>query len=172
MAQRSAVRWSIECRGSRYHNMKELRPPSSQSSEIRMLSDAVSLRSGPGGDFPGAGDKAGNWERWYRKAIPIADERFHRAPDRFEGAGAMSRAGGSARAPRSLRPRAPARRDAQGGRRHPSCARRDPRRVQARISKIEHGEVSGIDIVRAYVAALGGTVDLVATVGDRTWKVA
>jgi DNA-binding XRE family transcriptional regulator len=43
---------------------------------------------------------------------------------------------------------------------------------QARISKIEHGEVSGIDIVRAYVAALGGTVDLVATIGDRTWKVA
>jgi len=43
---------------------------------------------------------------------------------------------------------------------------------QARISKIEHGEVSGIDIVRTYVTALGGTVDLVATVGDRTWKVA
>jgi DNA-binding XRE family transcriptional regulator len=43
---------------------------------------------------------------------------------------------------------------------------------QARISKIEHGEVSGIDIVRTYVAALGGTVDLVATLGDRTWKVA
>lgn len=43
---------------------------------------------------------------------------------------------------------------------------------QTRISKIEHGEVSGIDVVRAYVAALGGTVDVVATVGDRTWKVA
>lgn len=43
---------------------------------------------------------------------------------------------------------------------------------QTRISKIEHGEVSGIDIVRAYVAALGGTVDVVATVGDRTWRVA
>ena len=43
---------------------------------------------------------------------------------------------------------------------------------QARISKIEHGEISGIDIVRAYVAAIGGTLDLVATVGDRTWRVA
>jgi hypothetical protein len=43
---------------------------------------------------------------------------------------------------------------------------------QARISKIEHGEVSGIDVVRAYVAALGGHLDLVATLGDRTWKVA
>ena len=43
---------------------------------------------------------------------------------------------------------------------------------QARVSKIESGEISGIEIIRAYVAALGGTVDLVATLGDRTWKVA
>jgi DNA-binding XRE family transcriptional regulator len=43
---------------------------------------------------------------------------------------------------------------------------------QARISKIEHGEVSGIDVVRAYVAALGGNIDVVARIGDRTWKVA
>ena len=43
---------------------------------------------------------------------------------------------------------------------------------QARISKIEHGEVSGIDVVRAYVAALGGSIDVVARLGDRTWKVA
>jgi DNA-binding XRE family transcriptional regulator len=43
---------------------------------------------------------------------------------------------------------------------------------QARISKIEYGEVSGIELVRAYVAALGGTVDVIATLGDRTWKVA
>jgi DNA-binding XRE family transcriptional regulator len=43
---------------------------------------------------------------------------------------------------------------------------------QARISKIEHGDISGIDIIRAYVSALGGTVDVVATVGERSWKVA
>ncbi|MFE3447682.1 helix-turn-helix domain-containing protein [Nonomuraea sp. NPDC059194] len=43
---------------------------------------------------------------------------------------------------------------------------------QARISRIESGEVSGIDDIPAYVTALGGTVDLVATLGDRTWKVA
>jgi DNA-binding XRE family transcriptional regulator len=43
---------------------------------------------------------------------------------------------------------------------------------QSRISKIESGEISGIEVIRAYVAALGGTVDLVATLGDRTWKVA
>lgn len=44
--------------------------------------------------------------------------------------------------------------------------------TQARVSKIEHGEISGIDVVRAYVSALGGTLDVVATLGDRSWKVA
>jgi DNA-binding XRE family transcriptional regulator len=43
---------------------------------------------------------------------------------------------------------------------------------QARISKMEHGEISGIDVVRAYIAALGGHLDVVATLGDRSWKVA
>ena len=43
---------------------------------------------------------------------------------------------------------------------------------QARISKIEHGEISGIDVVRTYVAALGGRIDVVARLGDRSWKVA
>jgi DNA-binding XRE family transcriptional regulator len=44
--------------------------------------------------------------------------------------------------------------------------------TQARISKIEHGDISGIDVVRAYIAGLGGTLDIVATLGDRSWKVA
>jgi len=43
---------------------------------------------------------------------------------------------------------------------------------QARISKIEHGEISGIDVLRAYVSALGGSIDVVAHIGDRSWKVA
>ncbi|TLF75977.1 helix-turn-helix domain-containing protein [Nocardia cyriacigeorgica] len=43
---------------------------------------------------------------------------------------------------------------------------------QARVSKIESGEVSGIDTIRAYVSALGGTVDVVVTLGDRSWRVA
>jgi DNA-binding XRE family transcriptional regulator len=43
---------------------------------------------------------------------------------------------------------------------------------QARVSKIEHGEISGIDVVRAYVLALGGSIDVLATIGDRTWRVA
>jgi len=60
-------------KGSHYHNMKELRPPSSGATEIRVLfafdpkREAILLV---------AGDKAGNWDGWYRKAIPLADRRF------------------------------------------------------------------------------------------------
>jgi transcriptional regulator with XRE-family HTH domain len=43
---------------------------------------------------------------------------------------------------------------------------------QARISKLKHGEISGIDVVRAYVSALGGSIDVVARPGDYSWKVA
>jgi hypothetical protein len=60
-------------KGSRYHNMKELRPPSSGTSEIRLLFAFDPRREAI---FLIAGDKAGNWEGWYRKAIPLADERF------------------------------------------------------------------------------------------------
>ncbi|MFT4164866.1 MAG: type II toxin-antitoxin system RelE/ParE family toxin [Microlunatus sp.] len=60
-------------KGSRLHNLKELRPGSSGRSEVRMLfafdprRQAVVLV---------AGDKAGNWDRWYRTNIPIAERRF------------------------------------------------------------------------------------------------
>jgi DNA-binding XRE family transcriptional regulator len=43
---------------------------------------------------------------------------------------------------------------------------------QARVSEIEHGEISGFDVVRAYVSALGGNIDVVAHIGDRSWKIA
>lgn len=43
---------------------------------------------------------------------------------------------------------------------------------QARVSKIEHGENSGIDVMRAYIQALGGHLDVIASIGDRTWRLA
>jgi DNA-binding transcriptional regulator YiaG len=43
---------------------------------------------------------------------------------------------------------------------------------QARVSKIEHGENSGIDVVRAYVGALGGHLDVIASVGGQIWRLA
>ncbi len=62
-------------KGSRYHNMKELRPPSSGSTEIRLLFAFDPRREAI---FLVAGDKAGNWQGWYSAAIPLADERFAR----------------------------------------------------------------------------------------------
>ena len=62
-------------KGSQYHNMKELRPPSSGTTEIRLLFAFDPRREAI---FLVAGDKSGNWEGWYREAIPLADERFAR----------------------------------------------------------------------------------------------
>lgn len=37
---------------------------------------------------------------------------------------------------------------------------------QARISQIESGDATGLDTLRAYVAGLGGHVDVVARIGN------
>ena len=55
--------------------MKELRPPSSGSTEIRLLFAFEPRREAI---FLVAGDKAGNWDGWYREAMPLAGERFAR----------------------------------------------------------------------------------------------
>ena len=58
---------------SRHRNMKELRPGSAGRSELRVLfafdpeRQAIMLV---------AGDKAGNWRKWYIDRIPIADDLF------------------------------------------------------------------------------------------------
>lgn len=68
--------------GSRHKNMKELRPGSSGNSELRVLfafdpeRRAIMLV---------AGDKAGNWTRWYNKNIPVADDLFDDHLDRLRG---------------------------------------------------------------------------------------
>jgi hypothetical protein len=62
--------------------MKELRPGSSGRSELRILfafdpkRQAILLI---------AGDKAGNWQRWYKKYIPLADNLFDEHLRRLEG---------------------------------------------------------------------------------------
>lgn len=66
----------------RVHNLKELRPTSSQQVAIRILfvfdpqRQAVLLV---------AGDKAGNWARWYRQNIPVAERRYAEWLDTQEG---------------------------------------------------------------------------------------
>ena len=60
-------------KASRHHNMKELRPGSSGRSEIRILFAFDRRRRAV---LLIAGDKAGNWKRWYDRNIPIADDRY------------------------------------------------------------------------------------------------
>jgi len=44
--------------------------------------------------------------------------------------------------------------------------------TQARVSQVKHGKITEIDAIRGYVEALGGTIDVVARIGDWTIKVA
>ncbi|MEV6932835.1 type II toxin-antitoxin system RelE/ParE family toxin [Dactylosporangium sp. NPDC051485] len=54
-------------------NMKELRPPSAGRSEIRILFVFDPWRSAI---LLVAGDKSGQWNRWYREAIPEAEQLY------------------------------------------------------------------------------------------------
>lgn len=62
-------------KGSQLGNLKELRPRSGRDVAIRLLfvfdpwSQAVLLV---------AGNKAGDWERWYRTAVPLAEIEYER----------------------------------------------------------------------------------------------
>lgn len=60
-------------KASRHKNMKELRPPSAGSTEIRVLFAFDPKRTAV--LLPG-GDKRGTWTDWYRGSIPIADARY------------------------------------------------------------------------------------------------
>jgi len=60
---------------SRIPNLKELRPGSSGQSELRILFVFDPARRA---FLLVAGDKAGSWNRWYRKHIPVAEHRFQR----------------------------------------------------------------------------------------------
>jgi hypothetical protein len=60
-------------KGSKWHNLKELRPASAGSTEIRILFVFDPVRCAV---LLVAGDKAGGWKRWYDVNIPIAEERY------------------------------------------------------------------------------------------------
>jgi hypothetical protein len=59
--------------GSRLANMKELRPPSTGRSEIRILLVCDPWRAAI---LLVAGDKSGQWANWYRTAIPRAEQLY------------------------------------------------------------------------------------------------
>jgi len=60
-------------KGSAVHNMKELRPGSAGSSEVRILFAFDPWRSSV---LLVAGDKAGRWTEWYRQAVPRAERLY------------------------------------------------------------------------------------------------
>jgi hypothetical protein len=60
-------------KGSRLHNLKELRPGSSGQTEIRVLFIFDPTRRAV---LLVAGDKTGAWKDWYRDNIPVAEERY------------------------------------------------------------------------------------------------
>jgi hypothetical protein len=59
--------------GSKIHHLKELRPGSAGRSEIRVLFAFDPIRSAL---LLLGGDKAGNWQRWYRQNIPVAGQLY------------------------------------------------------------------------------------------------
>lgn len=67
---------------SRHKNMKELRPGSTGRSELRVLFAFDLERSAI---MLIAGDKAGDWTRWYKKNIPLADDLFDDHNHRLRG---------------------------------------------------------------------------------------
>jgi hypothetical protein len=60
---------------SQITNMKGLRPPSAGRTEIRILFVFDPWRSAV---LLLAGDKSGQWTRWYREAIPEAEQLYAR----------------------------------------------------------------------------------------------
>lgn len=72
-------------KGSRHKNMKELRTGPAGRSEVRVLFAFDPRRRAI---LLVAGDKAGNWQRWYRRNVPVADDLFD---DHLERLGRRSR---------------------------------------------------------------------------------
>ncbi|MFC9063867.1 type II toxin-antitoxin system RelE/ParE family toxin [Streptomyces harbinensis] len=60
-------------KGSVLHNLKELRPGTAGRSEVRVLFMFDPWRCAI---LLVAGDKAGDWDAWYRRAIPEAERRY------------------------------------------------------------------------------------------------
>ena len=63
-------------------NLKELRPGSAGRSEVWILFAFDPMRQAV---LLVAGDKAGEWSRWYQRAIPLAERRFAEQVAAVEG---------------------------------------------------------------------------------------
>jgi hypothetical protein len=69
-------------KGSRYKNMKELRPGSTGRTEVRVLFAFDPKRRAI---LLVGGDKTNAWSRWYEMNVPIADKRYDAHLSRLKG---------------------------------------------------------------------------------------
>lgn len=67
--------WVDRIQGSRIHNLKELRPVTNSRHQLRILFVFTEARTAL---MLAAGDKIGDWERWYDKAIAEAERNYDR----------------------------------------------------------------------------------------------
>ena len=67
--------------GSRHKNMKELRPP---IGNMRILFAFDPRRTAI---LLIGGDKSGQWSRWYKKMVPVADRLYDEHLDKFNKGG-------------------------------------------------------------------------------------
>jgi DNA-binding XRE family transcriptional regulator len=146
---------------SRLPNMKELRPPSAGRTEIRILFVFDPYRSAV---LLVAGDKSGQWNRWYRTAIPEAERLYEDYLD------ARKREAGRAMLDQARGWRLAELRKRRGLTQAEVAARMDV--STARVSQIENGDVSTQDVLQRYVTALGGTLKLIVDFGDEQLKIA
>jgi Phage derived protein Gp49-like (DUF891) len=121
------------------HNLKELRPGSAGGSEVRVLFVFGPWRSAI---LLVAGGKAGNWQSRYREMTPRAEQLY-----------AIY-----------LKERAEEEGRTQGP--DPARCRRLDGRHRRRVSQIEGGDFSGIDVLDRYVM-----LKIVANFGDEQFKV-
>ena len=173
--------------GSKIHHLKELRPGSAARSEIRVLFEFDPTRFAL---LLLGGDKAGNWQRWYKQNIPIAERLYLDYTTEAEELPVMPK-----RTPRDwedlereLHTAGVSREEIDAGARRLLAQARGHQLAEtrkqvglgqkqiatamgvsvARVSQIEHGEVTSFEVIARYVEALGGRLDLVADFGDRT----
>ena len=171
--------------GSKIRNLRELRPGSSGTSEVRILFALDPSRSAI---LLIAGDQAGRWSRWYWEALPRA-EHLHDLylKERAGGAGGaisscqqwdravyVERTGGVAAAEQrrqAILARQSGHRLAGERRNHGLAQARLAEAMgvtPALVSQVERGEAATIEVIARYIEALGGRLDLIATFGDHT----
>ncbi|MFB7497231.1 type II toxin-antitoxin system RelE/ParE family toxin [Streptomyces sp. NPDC056161] len=181
-------------KGAEVHNLKELRPGLAGASEVRMLfafdprRNAVRLV---------AGDKAGQWSGWYRWAIPAAEARCAEWLDHLARTAGGGRGvtglhawddvkhevfdaedldaidAGAQRMVAEARARRLAEMRRQLGLTQREVAARMHVR-QERVSAIERGNAAAAEVrtIAAYIAALGGQLEIVANFNDTRVTVA